>query len=172
MENRLETFTSLILKINRSIQRIKSLEMDAFHLKGIHAMCLLCLSRSETGLTQAELVRLCQEDKASISRALSELNERGLVRDARAIRAKKYNARMLLTAEGEKIARQVREKAFQALDSGAEGIGERDREALYRYLKCIDGNLETYIREVKASVRNKREGENENGNEASGGFGL
>lgn len=45
MENRFETFTSLILQISPSIQRIKSLEMTEFHLQGVHAMCLFYLYR-------------------------------------------------------------------------------------------------------------------------------
>ncbi len=166
MENRLETFTSLILKINRSIQRIKSMEMGVFHLKGIHAMCLFYLSQNEGGLTQAELGRLCQEDKASVSRAISELSGRKLVENAQLAQTKRYNARIVLTPEGERVAQEVRQKAFKALESGAEGIGEHDRQALYRYLECINGNLEAYIREIRAVGR--REGEN--GDEASGGF--
>lgn len=71
MENRFETFTSLILQISRSIQRIKSLEMTEFHLQGVHAMCLFYLYRNPGGLTQGELARLCLEDKASVSRAVA-----------------------------------------------------------------------------------------------------
>lgn len=163
MENRFETFTSLILQINRSIQRIKSIEMTAFGLKGIHAMCLFYLSRNASGLTQAELARLCLEDKASVSRALAELKRRELVTDTQPTQEKKYNAKLSLTGSGKKIAQQVLDKALKALDIGAEGISVSDREALYKYLERINDNLETYVREVRTEGRSKREKENGNG---------
>ena len=40
MEERFETFTLLISKLNRSIKRIKSEEMDEFNLKSPHVSCL------------------------------------------------------------------------------------------------------------------------------------
>lgn len=157
MENRFETFTSLISQINRSIQRIKSMEMTAFHLKGIHAMCLFYLRRSASGLTQAELARLCAEDKASVSRALAELHQRGLVMDTQPGQAKKYNAKLILTDAGKDIAREVCDKAFRALDMGAAGIGDGDREALYRYLERINDNLAAYVRDIRAEGQSEKE---------------
>lgn len=145
MERRFETFTSLILQINRSIQRIKSMEMTEFQLKGIHAMCLFYLSQHPSQLTQAELVKLCSEDKASISRALSELGERGLVIDTQLEQAKKYNARIALTDEGNIIAGKVNQKITKALGAVGTGLDEAEREALYRYLEKINEDLQDYI---------------------------
>lgn len=145
MEKRFETFTSLILQINRSIQRIKSMEMTEFQLKGIHAMCLFYLSQNPARLTQAELAKLCSEDKASISRALSELGERGLVIDTQLDQTKKYNARILLTDEGSAIAEKVNQKITRALDAVGTGLDEAEREALYLYLEKINEDLQNYI---------------------------
>lgn len=144
MENRFETFTSLILQISRSIQRIKSLEMAEFQLRGVHAMCLFYLCRNPHGLTQGELARLCLEDKASVSRALAGLAARGLVVDTQPAMVKKYNAKILLTPEGARVAARVMEKAERALLIGAEGLDGAGRESLYHQLETISRNLERY----------------------------
>lgn len=149
MENRFERFTSLILQINRSIQHIKLLEMSRFQLKGIHAMCIFYLNQNPEGLSQAELVRLCLEDKASISRALSELSARNLVIDTQPGQQKKYNARITLTPKGLEIARQVQEKATAALNTCSGDLTDSDREAMYRSLMQISDNLEQYEKTLK-----------------------
>ncbi|MCI6377208.1 MAG: MarR family transcriptional regulator [Clostridiales bacterium] len=155
MDNRFETFTSLILQINRSIQRIKSLEMTEFDLRGVHAMCLFYLRRHPDGLTQGQLAKLCLEDKASVSRALAGLAARGLIVDTQPAMAKKYNAKILLTPEGASVAARVTEKAERALLTGAEGLDEAGRALLYRQLETINQNLERYVAEALAPIRRK-----------------
>jgi len=44
MEARFETFTRQITSIYRSIQKIKSVEMTSFGLKGVHVLCTYFLS--------------------------------------------------------------------------------------------------------------------------------
>lgn len=145
MENRFETFTSLIQQISRSIQRIKSMEMTEFSLKGIHALCIFHIYRAPDQLTQAELTKLCGEDKATVSRALSELMERGLLTDTQCGQAKKYNARLRLTDAGNAIAEQVERKADRALALASAGLNDADREVLYRCLQTVSANLEDYM---------------------------
>ena len=144
MENRFETFTSLIQQISRSIQRIKSMEMTEFGLKGIHAICIFHIYRSPDQLTQAELTKLCAEDKATVSRALSELMERKLLTDTQCGQAKKYNALLRLTEEGNAIAEQVERKVDRALVHASAGLNDEDREVLYRCLQTVSTNLEDY----------------------------
>ena len=76
MEERYETFTTLIGSISRSIRRIKSEEMAAFGLKGPHVSCLYYLSLND-GLTAAALCERCGEDKAAVSRSLDYLEKSG-----------------------------------------------------------------------------------------------
>ena len=65
MEERFETFTVLIGRINRNIRRIKNQEMASFQLKSIHISCLYYLYSSGS-LTAAELCERCEEDKAAV----------------------------------------------------------------------------------------------------------
>lgn len=145
MEKRFEIFTYLILQINRSIQRIKNMEMTEFGLKGIHAMCLFYLKQYPGEFSQAELSKLCGEDKASICRALSELSDRGLIVDTQSDQTKKYNAKLMLTDNGRIIADQVDQKVGRALDFGGAGLNEEERLMMYSCLERVNANLENYI---------------------------
>ena len=72
MQERFETFTVLINRISRDIRRIKNQEMAAYHLRSAHVSCLYYIY-SLDGVTAAELCEHCEEDKATISRALEHL---------------------------------------------------------------------------------------------------
>lgn len=76
MIQRFEKFTNGITRIYKSIQKIKKHKMNALGLKGTHVMCLHYLSRHSEGLTAARLCRLCNEDKAGISRILADLEQK------------------------------------------------------------------------------------------------
>ena len=54
MEQRFETFTVLITKINRNIRKIKNREMAEYNLKSPHISCLYFIYLSG-GLTATEL---------------------------------------------------------------------------------------------------------------------
>ena len=75
MVDRFEYLTSGITQIYKSIQKIKRCRMDSLGLKGTHVMCLYYLSEYPNGLTAADLCGKCREDKAGISRILSDLEK-------------------------------------------------------------------------------------------------
>ena len=79
MDHRFETFSLSILELNRYLQKIKELEMKQFGLKASHTMCLYYLGQHPEGLTATQLTELCKEDKAAVSRCLSQLSDRQLV---------------------------------------------------------------------------------------------
>ena len=76
MDHRFETFSLSILELNRYLQKIKELEMKQFGLKASHTMCLYYLGQHPEGLTATQLTELCKEDKAAVSRCLSQLSDR------------------------------------------------------------------------------------------------
>ncbi len=148
-EGRYEKFTALILGLNRSIQRIKTEEMTAFGLKCVHVNCLFYLGKSENGLSQAELVRLCGEDKAYISRAVNKLSKLGFVTVEQSECAKKYNAAVVLTERGREMADKVHKMTDRAVAAGSQGLTDSDREVFYRCLESVNRNLENYKIEEK-----------------------
>ena len=109
MEERFEAFTVLIARLSRSIRRIKAEEMAGFGLKVSHVSCLYYL-HCAGALTASELCERCEEDKASVSRAVDELEAGGYLTGESSGR-KRYKSPLRLTekgaAVGEKIARKI-----------------------------------------------------------------
>ena len=95
MEARFETFTVLINRISRNIRRIKNQEMAEYNLRSAHVSCLYYIYMSP-GLTSTELCERCEEDKATISRAVEYLEENGYI-VCNSKSAKKYKCPMLVT---------------------------------------------------------------------------
>lgn len=146
MLHRFETFVSGIGRCHRSIQKIKSAEMTEFGLKGTHVMCVFYLSRHPDGLTAAELSALAFEDKAAVSRTLSELRERGYISETAPETGRKYRAKVRLTESGNAIAKKVEELISHWVASGGSGLTEEERETFYRALEKIADNLTSKVK--------------------------
>ena len=136
---RFETFTVLIAKISRNIKKIKNQEMAEYGLRSVHVSCLYYLY-SEESLTATELCELCEEDKATISRALDHLEKNGFI-----VRTPDENdariSRVRLTEEGraqcEKARRIFDETCHQMLD----GLDDSSISQLSALLTRIQENL-------------------------------
>lgn len=141
MKDRFETFTVLINRISRNIRRIKNQEMAKYDLKSAHISCLYFLYHVE-GLTATELCERCEEDKATISRALDHLETVGyLTCDCK--HAKRYKSALKLTDEGFRIGGQIAEKVDRILEEVGGCLQEEERESFYRCLAVISDHLET-----------------------------
>ena len=79
MIQRFDAFVSGITSCYKYIQRIKSLEMTEFGLKGTHVMCMYYLRQNPGGLTASQLCGLCAADTAALSRTVAELTSRGYI---------------------------------------------------------------------------------------------
>jgi DNA-binding transcriptional ArsR family regulator len=79
MQDRFERFVVSITELHRYLQKLKELEMGQMDLKAGYTMCLYYLGKHPEGLTATQLTELCKEDKAAISRTLSQLSSKGLV---------------------------------------------------------------------------------------------
>ena len=141
MKERFETFVTAIGQINRCLQKLKSTEMADFGLKGTHVMCLYQLQRHPEGLTAAQLVKLCDEDKAAISRCISELLDRGLVTSPEST-GRRYRKIISLTDEGRKITGIMDQKIIDAVTTAAQGYSVEERETFYRVLLHVSENLQ------------------------------
>ena len=149
MQERFRNFTVLITKINRSIRRIKTEEMDEFNLKSPHVSCLYYLSKMP--LTAKELGDICQEDKAALSRSIEYLEEKGFIKCDLSLK-KRYNSVLTLTEKGKKVSSVISKKIDKILDLASAGLSEEKREVLYESLNLISDNLENLCK--------KYEGEN------------
>jgi DNA-binding MarR family transcriptional regulator len=146
MKDRFELFCTTINQIHRNLQRIKLKEMEEFGLKGIHVMILFELNHNEGGLTLTQLSSLCGEDKAAISRALTELTKHQLVTNDS---EKKYRALITLTEEGKKTADIIDTKVESAVQTGGGDLSDAQRKSFYEALTHISNNLDNYLVDEK-----------------------
>lgn len=140
MEERFETFTVLINRINRNIKKIKNQEMREYHLRSIHISCLYYLY-SSGNITATKLCECCEEDKATISRALDYLESNGYL-TCEAKSTKRYNSPLILTEKGREVGRKISDKIAGVLDEISVGLTEEERIAFYRSLSIISKSLE------------------------------
>lgn len=140
MQDRFETFTMLINRINRNIRKIKNQEMAEYHLRSIHISCLYYLYGME-GLTATELCERCEEDKATISRALDYLEKNGyLICESKT--AKRYKSHLILTDLGREVGRKISDKMDGMLRKIGAGLTEAQRQEFYRCLQLISDDLD------------------------------
>ena len=140
MQERFETFTVLINRISRDIRKIKNQEMADYHLRSAHVSCLYYVYSLES-VTSAELCEHCEEDKATISRAVDHLEANGFVlRDSD--RTKRYRSPLLLTEKGQEAGKRIAEKISAVLDTVSRTLTEDERATFYRTLSAISRSLE------------------------------
>lgn len=149
MIQRFDAFVSGITSCYKYIQRIKSMEMTEFGLKGTHVMCLYYLRQNPAGLTAAQLCGLCAEDKAAISRTVSELKSRGYITS---LSQKAYRAMLTLTGAGQEIARKFDHLIESWVTVGGDGLSDEERSDFYRILATIAGNLRARIESENKSI--------------------
>ena len=138
MIQRFQDFVTGITVCYKFIQRIKNAEMTEFGLKGIHVSCLFDLHHNPEGLTAAQLCALCAEDKATISRTIADLRQRGYIQPGS---EKHYRAPLLLSDAGNTIAKQMDPLIESWVSVGGDGMDDAQRKAFYDSLSLIASNL-------------------------------
>ena len=157
MQNRFETFTLLISRVNRAIQKIKSEEMAEFNLKSSHVSCLYYLYK-ENSLTARDLCEICGEDKANISRSIKYLETNGyLVCESTA--GKRYLSALMLTEKGSEVGERIVGKIDNILNFTSMGVSPEDREIMYRSLRLIAENLDSICGGYSDNGKNEEDNE-------------
>jgi len=147
MNERFETFTVLISKINRAIKKIKTEEMIEFNLKSPHVSCLYYIAKFEA-LTAKELCDICAEDKAALSRSLEYLEKNNLIVCNSNLK-KRYRSNLSLTEKGKAVAAKIAKKIDEILNLASEGLTAEKRKILYECLSLINNNLEKICKNYK-----------------------
>ena len=142
MLSRYEQFTYIISSIHRHIQKIERDVMIQYGYKGSYAQYLAAMSRYPEGLTATVLGEICDKDKAAVSRAVSEMEERSLSRretDSDSF----YRARLYLTEDGQRAAAYVLQKAQAVVEEVGKALSDDERALFYALLDRISGRLES-----------------------------
>lgn len=146
MYERFETFTVLINRINRNIRKIKNQEMSEYDLRSVHVSCLYYMNR-QAGITATELCEKCEEDKATISRAIDYLEQNGyLVCESR--NTKRYKSPLVLTEKGKEVGEKISQKIAGVLDEISVGLSEEERKEFYRALSIISDELDNVAKKI------------------------
>lgn len=141
MQERFETFTVLINRISRNIRKIKNQEMAEYNLRSAHVSCLYYLYTLDIA-TATDLCERCEEDKATISRALEYLETGGFItRETEGV--KRYKSPVRLTDKGREAGKKIADKIGSVLDQISVSLTEEERVAFYRSLSVISQSLET-----------------------------
>lgn len=138
MVQRYEVFATAIAKIFRSIQKIENEEMKKYNLKGAFAQYLVVMNRYPEGITPTELYDVTGKDKAIVSRAVSEMIEKGLITKPN---RPGYRIPLFLTEKGKEAAQYVSERATLVVKKAAVHIGEKQLDAFYKRLEILGENL-------------------------------
>lgn len=146
MLERYELFSASVFRIYRDIQRIQREEMEKYGLKGAFAPYLSILQRYPEGITSARLCEICDKDKAAVSRAVAEMELKGLL-SRRSAGDNAYRARLCLTEAGLTAAEHVSRRAVLAVEAAGKGLSEEQRAVFYGALGQIADNLHTISRE-------------------------
>ena len=140
MVERYERFSASVSGLSYCIQKIESEVMHEYGLKGSCAQYLTALRTREDGLTVSKLSEICVKDKAAVSRAISELEAKGMV-VRKGTSSGMYRASVVLTPEGKDVAESVAQKASAAVAHAGKGLSEEERAVFYRVLDLIATNL-------------------------------
>ncbi len=146
MKERFETFTVLINRISRNIRKIKNQEMAEYHLRNAHVSCLYYIYRAKK-ITATELCEKCEEDKATISRAVEYLEENGFI-VCETNNVKRYKSPLVLTEKGNVVGKKLADKIDSVLDEIGVGLSESERNEFYRCLTVISNSLEFVANKV------------------------
>lgn len=146
MLRRFEQFSLAVSGIYHWIQQIERDEMERYGLKGPHAQYLMAMDRYPGGITVTQLGEICDRDKAAVSRAVAEMESRGLlIRDKSGETA--YRALLILTPLGREAAGYVCDRVRVAVSLAGQGVTDEERAVLYSALERIAANIRTISRE-------------------------
>ena len=146
MLNRFTRFSLAISEIDRCWHKLAAEEMSKYELNSPHAVYLTTLYDFPEGITAAKLGELCGKNKSDVSRMISIMERKGLVRKV-AVGENFYRAKLLLTDEGKQAAEHVQRRAALAVELAGAGMTDTDREVFYRCLESITTNLQTLSKE-------------------------
>jgi len=140
MVDRFEKFSFLISEVSKYWHKITSDEMERYGLKGPHSVYLITMYRYPGGLTSPQLCELCGKDKSDVSRMMSIMEKKGLVKKE-GIHQNLYRGVFKLTQDGVKAAEYLAKRINLAVEIAGNELSDENREIFYNALEIISANL-------------------------------
>ena len=120
--------------------------MEKYGLKGTHSVYLLTLASHPEGLTASQLCDACNKDKSDVSRMMSIMEAKKLVKKE-GVHQNLYRGTFHLTETGLKAAERVRSRASRAVEIAGRDLSEENRIIFYESLESIAINLRQLSKE-------------------------
>lgn len=146
MIDRFERFSLAIFEISRYWHKITTDEMEKYGLKGAHSLYLITLYRYPEGLTATQLCELCGKDKADVSRMMTIMEKKGLIKKE-GIYQNLYRGVFRLTETGTAAAEYVCRRASLAVEIAGGDLTDEMRAVLYESLELIAARLRNISKE-------------------------
>lgn len=158
-QDRFDQFTHLTSSAVKSIQKLKIKGMLPFGLTAAHTVCLRHLYNYPDGITRTKLVRLCDIDKAQISRTINDLCSKGYVVETESENAN-YRKRLKLTPMGKDTTELINKKILTVNEFVSNDIPEDELKIFYETLdkicerlKLADTELEDTLTQTEPKQR-------------------
>lgn len=116
--------------------------MRQFGLSGNHVMCLFYLAQHQEGLTATQLCQMMSVNKAAVSRAMAELEEKDYIFYMNQEENKKYRAVARLTVTGFAVTEQLDEIIYEVVNEIGKDLEEEERNVMYQSLETVLKNLD------------------------------
>ncbi len=135
-----DKFYSMAYCALKSIQKLKSKHMAHYGLTSAHTMCLRHLNMAAEGLTRTRLAKLCDIDKAQVSRIVSELCSKGYITEPDSENIN-YRKRLKLTPLGKDTAEEMNRIIAEIHSFVSDDISEEELVSFYHTFDLICNKL-------------------------------
>lgn len=139
MISRFERFSYSLLSIYKSWCKLTGNVMENYGLKGTYAIYLLTIAGQDEGITAAQLSERCSRDKADVSRAVADMEQKGFIIKE----GNRYRAQLMLTEKGRELVERLENHADMAVNLAGADLSEEQRQCLYLCLETISDRLQT-----------------------------
>ena len=153
-QDRFDRFNLLTSSASKSIQKLKVMGMLPFGLTGAHTMFLRHLYNFPEGVTRTKLVRLCDIDKAQVSRIINDLCAKGYVIETENDNIN-YRKRLKLTPLGKDTTEEINRKVLLVNKFVSADIPEEQLAVFYETLETICENLKAAEMELEKELSSK-----------------
>lgn len=134
-----DRFSSLINTISKGLLKLKLTAMREYGLGSAHTACMRILYDSEDGLTQNDISKKSEVDKAQTSRVLSELLEKNFVIASES--DKIYNKVYRLTEEGLVVAKDINRQVTEICNFVSGDIPDEEMASFYNTLEKLSNRI-------------------------------
>ena len=144
-----------VTRIYKSLQKLKKYHTSQIGLSGPHLVITYALLYHPEGLTGAELSKICIEDKAAISRTLSDMEENNLIYYENSTDHRKYRAKAFLTEEGKRYAERIHQSIKEAFAYLPTASTPEEIAVFYKILADIADRTELVVESFSTPQINK-----------------